>query len=58
MLCEERDGLASRLKEILEERRTLPSKMQSALREYNPEAANRMATESVGANRRWLEEAF
>jgi uncharacterized protein (DUF3084 family) len=31
MLCEERDGLASRLKEILEERRTLPSKMQSAL---------------------------
>lgn len=58
MLCEERDSLASRLKEILGERRTLSSKVQTALREYDPEAANRMATESVAANRRWLEEAF
>jgi len=58
MLCEERDGLAARLKEILVERRAHSGKMQTALREYDPEAANRMATESVGANRRWLEEAF
>ena len=45
-------------RDILEERRVLSSKIQTALREYNPEAANRMATESVAANRRWLEEAF
>ena len=58
MLCEERDGLADRLKEILEERGALSGKMQTALREYDAEAANRMATESVGAGRRWIEEAF
>jgi hypothetical protein len=58
MLCEERDGLATRLKEILEERKALSSKMQTALREYDPEAANRMTTESVGANHRWLKDEF
>jgi hypothetical protein len=58
MLTEERDALAARLREILAKRSTLSAQMQIALCEYDPEAANRMATEAVGANRLWLEEAF
>lgn len=54
----QRDGLAGQLKEIIEERGRLISAMAQEMNSYDQEQANRMATDSVGAERVWLNEAF
>jgi hypothetical protein len=58
MLTEEREALAVRLKEILDEQAELSAKMQKAVCEYDRETANRMATEAVGVKRDWLAATF
>jgi chromosome segregation ATPase len=57
-LSEERDALAARLKEIFAEQSELAMQMQQAVYVYDPERANQIATDSVGAHQTWLADTF